>query len=177
MVGRTGLLLVGLTAVAACSEDETPQATLQVSMTPTSGRTASGTLTVTDTRDGLHITGRLANLPPGGPLGFHIHETGDCSAPDASSAGDHFNPTQQPHGHPDGTARHAGDMPNLEPDRDGTADVDVTLASVRIDAPAAASVRGRALIVHAAPDDYTTQPSGGSGDRIACGVIGATARP
>jgi Cu-Zn family superoxide dismutase len=181
---RSSLLPVVLVAIAAgCSDaperdalpDTTPatQATVHVSLAPTRGQTAAGMLVVTDTTNGIRITGRLSGLPADRRLGFHVHETGDCSAPDASSAGEHFNPTQQPHGDPSQTLSHAGDMPNLDVDAEGVADVDVTVDGVLIDAPAARSVRQRALVVHAAPDDYKTQPSGGSGDRIACGVIGA----
>ena len=182
---RSSLLLLGLTAVAAgCSnspEHETvadaatpaAPASVHVSLAPTSGQTAAGMLMLTDTAKGIRITGRRAGLPSDRQLGFHIHETGDCSAPDASSAGEHFNPTQQPHGDPAATLSHAGDMPNIDVNDEGVAEVDVTVDGVLIDAPVARSVRQRALVVHAGPDDYKTQPSGGSGDRIACGVIGA----
>lgn len=181
---RSSLLLVALSAIAAgCSEaperesipDTTPatQAVVHVSLAPTQGNTAAGMLVVTDTANAIRITGRLSGLPADRRLGFHVHETGDCSAPDASSAGEHFNPTQQPHGDPGETLSHVGDMPNLDVDAEGIAEVDVTVDGVLVDAPAARSVRQRALIVHASPDDYKTQPSGASGDRIACGVIGA----
>jgi Cu-Zn family superoxide dismutase len=181
---RTSMLLLGMTTVAGCGSApdlesatnagaQSTLATMQVSLAPTRGQTASGMLVLTDGVEGIRITGRLSGLPAGRQLGFHVHETGDCSAPDASSAGEHFNPTQQPHGPPGATRSHAGDMPNLEVDDAGVAEVNVTLDDVRIDAPADRSVRQRALIVHAASDDYKTQPSGSSGERIACGVIGA----
>jgi Cu-Zn family superoxide dismutase len=185
MIRGTSLLLVGLAAGGpGCSNapdretdanvnGRSTPASVHVSLAPTSGQTASGTIVLTDTSDGIRITGRLSGLPPGRQLGFHVHEAGDCSAPDASSAGEHFNPTQQPHGHPEAALSHAGDMRNLDVNDEGIAEVDVTLDGIRIDAPANRSVRQRALVVHAAPDDYKTQPSGGSGDLIACGVIAA----
>lgn len=151
---------------------------VHVQLTPTSGQNAAGMLSFRDTTDGVTVTGRISGLPVDRELGFHIHEVGDCSAPDASSAGDHFNPGLQPHGDPGGDEHHAGDMPNLDVDDEGVAEVDVTLEGLRLDGPPAnMNLRNRAVVVHARADDYKTQPAGASGDRIACGVIGAEARP
>jgi Cu-Zn family superoxide dismutase len=138
---------------------------------PTQGNTASGALAISADADGVRITGAIQGLPPDGEFGFHIHERGDCSAPDASSAGEHFNPTSQQHGHPDSEARHAGDMHNLKSSADGVAQVDLVVKGVRLHDGGPADVLGKAVVIHARPDDYQSQPSGNSGDRIACGVI------
>ena len=103
--------------------------------------------------------------------GFHVHETGDCSALDASSAGAHYNPAGAAHGDPASVTHHAGDIPNVQADESGRARVDARVQGVSLGG--ANDIIGRALIVHADPDDYTTQPSGNSGARIACGVIEA----
>ncbi len=144
---------------------------IRVDMAPTAGNSVTGTLVVTEVPDGVHFHGRLTGLPPGSTHGFHIHEHGDCSAADASSAGGHFNPTGSAHGDPVGMEHHAGDMANQLADAQGTLDVDVTAHDVSLGTGASDDVSGRALIVHRDADDYTTQPAGNSGPRIACGVI------
>jgi Cu-Zn family superoxide dismutase len=137
---------------------------------PTAGSKVSGTVTFTEVADGVEVQATITGLTPG-KHGFHVHEFGDCSAADASSAGGHFNPTNQPHGAPDDQARHAGDMGNIEADASGNAklnyiDHDMSLTDDR------RSIIGRAVIVHAKADDLKTQPTGDSGARVACGVIG-----
>jgi Cu-Zn family superoxide dismutase len=131
----------------------------------------SGSLEFASTDQGVRITGRIAGLKPGSTHGFHIHEHGDCSSPDASSAGGHFNPTQQPHGHPAQGQRHAGDLPNQTADAVGVASVVVLAHDVELGTGGSTDILGGAVIVHAKPDDYTSQPSGDAGARIACGVI------
>jgi Cu-Zn family superoxide dismutase len=140
------------------------------------GNPATGELEFTpDPSGGVHITGTISGLGPDSEHGFHVHETGDCSAPAGGSAGKHFNPAAQPHGGPDAAARHSGDLPNLKADADGKALVDVHLGDVGVGTRDDHDLVGRAVIVHTSPDDYSTQPSGGSGTPIACGVIEATA--
>ena len=119
--------------------------------------------------EGVHFTGKITGLPPG-PHGFHIHENGDCSAPDASSAGGHFNPAGVNHGRPDAEPHHAGDLGNIEADASGNAEVNIHVNGVTL-AEGANSIKGKAVIVHAAADDYATQPTGNAGARLACGVI------
>ena len=131
----------------------------------------SGTLSFASTDQGVRITGRITGLKPDSTHGFHIHEHGDCSTPDASSAGGHFNPTQQPHGHPDEGQRHAGDLPNQQANAEGVATVDVLAKDIQLGTGGNTDILGDAVIVHAQPDDYSSQPSGNSGARIACGVI------
>jgi len=112
----------------------------------------------------------VQGLKPGQEHGLHIHEKGDCSAPDAMSAGGHFNPQGKPHGQPGSAEHHAGDLPALKADKSGRAHVQVDVSGITLK-PGPTSIIGRAVVVHADPDDYKTQPTGNSGARIACGVI------
>ena len=145
-----------------------------VKLAPASGSLASGMLTLKPMGDGVHITGEIGGLTAGGTHGFHIHEKGDCSAADATSAGGHFNPGAQPHGRAGQGAHHAGDADNLVADGKGVAKVNVHQSGVTLGGGAANDIAGRAVIVHAKADDYTSQPTGDAGGRIACGVITVT---
>ncbi|WP_410497846.1 superoxide dismutase family protein [Chitinibacter sp. S2-10] len=118
----------------------------------------------------LRLKIMVAGLKPGARHGFHLHETGDCSASDFSSAGAHFNPNQKDHGH-QSTKTHLGDMSNLIADAQGQAMAEFKIDDLSLDPAAANSVIGRAVVIHADADDYKTQPAGNSGARIACGVI------
>jgi Cu-Zn family superoxide dismutase len=118
---------------------------------------------------GVHVMGTVTGLAAGAH-GFHVHEFGDCSAADFTSAGSHFNPTHEPHGAPDAAKRHEGDMGNIQAGADGTARVDYT--DSRLDFEGDDSILGRAVIVHEKADDLKTQPTGDAGGRLACGVIG-----
>lgn len=149
----------------------TPAATANVALTPTANHGASGSLAVTSEGGVVRLSGQLSGLTPDQEHGFHVHEKGDCSAPDASSAGAHFNPTNQPHGQPDDSTHHAGDLFNVKADAQGTAMVDVRSTGLTLRDGSPTDVVGKSVVVHAMPDDYSTQPSGNSGDRIACGVI------
>src|SRR3546814_14476601 len=101
--------------------------------------------------DGVHITGQIGGLGAGQTHAIHVHEKGDCSAADASSAGGHFNPTGSPHGRASTPTHHAGDMDNLTANAQGVADVNIHLAGVTLGGGAATDIAGRAAIVHAAP--------------------------
>src|SRR5690606_9888006 len=138
-----------------------------------SGSLVSGRLSIVPMGDGVHVTGDIGGLQGGGSHGFHIHEKGDCSAVDASSAGGHFNPAAQPHGRAGQGPHHAGDNDNLVADAQGVAHVDAHFAGVTLGGGAANDILGRAIVVHASPDDYSSQPSGNAGARVACGVIQA----
>jgi Cu-Zn family superoxide dismutase len=145
--------------------------TASVQLAPTQGNTATGTLGVASEGSSVTLRGSVQGLPPNGEFGFHIHEKGDCSAPDASSAGEHFNPANAQHGDPAGSTHHAGDMMNVKSDAQGVAQLHTHAEGVTLGTGQPNDVMGRAVILHAKPDDYTTQPSGNSGARIACGVI------
>lgn len=137
----------------------------------TAGNKAAGTLSIAMESDGLRIRGDLSGLDHASEHGFHIHEVGDCSAPDASSAGGHFNPQAKPHGKPGTDQHHAGDMFNIIADAQGLAKVDSLVTGVVLGGGGDNDVLGKAIVLHKKADDYMTQPSGDSGDRIACGVI------
>jgi Cu-Zn family superoxide dismutase len=147
-----------------------PGATRAVSVLhPTEGHTVSGTVTFERVNGSVYVSAEVHGLTPG-EHGFHIHEHGDCSKPDATSAGGHYDPAGKPHGGPDAKKRHLGDLGNLVADADGTAIHTRTDSVIRLDGRN--SIVGRAVIVHAGADDLTTQPTGGAGARVACGVIG-----
>jgi Cu-Zn family superoxide dismutase len=136
---------------------------------PRQGRQGRGTLTFAKGTPSVRVTGRITGLPAG-THGFHIHEFGDCSAADFSSAGGHYNPTGHQHAGPAEARRHIGDMGNIEAGADGTASVDYTDPRLRFEG--AHGILGRGVIVHANADDLKTQPTGNAGGRVACGVIG-----
>lgn len=150
----------------------TPTATIATAtLAATRGNTVGGQLRFEAGDGGVHVSGQVNGLPAGGQHGFHVHETGDCSAPDAESAGGHFNPTTAPHGRVGQPAHHAGDADNLVANAEGVAEVDRRLEGATLGDGSASDIVGKAVIVHANPDDYTSQPSGNAGPRLACGVI------
>ena len=100
---------------------------------PTQGQKVSGAVRFHREGDAVHVTGELSGLTPGGKHGFHVHEFGDCSAPDGTSAGGHFAPEAHPHGAPDPATHHAGDLGNIEADASGNAKVDVTVKGLGLD--------------------------------------------
>jgi Cu-Zn family superoxide dismutase len=139
-----------------------------------SGSSVSGTVTFTKVDGGVRVEAKVDGLIPPSPRGFHVHEVGDCSAVDGSSAGGHFNPDRSPHGGPveDAGHRHTGDLGNLAPNPEsGTAVYDRVDPLLALSGPD--SIVGRAVIVHAGEDDMKTQPTGNAGGRVACGVIEA----
>lgn len=132
-------------------------------LAPTQGQTAQGMVMFHEKDGHLMVHAKVSGLKPGGEHGFHLHEKGDCSSPDGTSAGGHFNPDGQPHG-PQGAAHHAGDMPSLKADANGVADQRFMLMGPTL-AAGPAQIIGRGIIVHLNPDDYATQPTGNSGAR------------
>ena len=133
-----------------------------------SGSAVSGSVRFSEVSGGMRIEAKVAGLTPG-EHGFHVHEAGDCSAADASSAKGHFNPAGKAHGHYGSTERHGGDMVNLVANADGTASYRGEVSGLSLTGPT--GVVGRSVVIHADPDDYKSQPAGNSGKRIACGVI------
>ena len=122
------------------------------------------------TQDGARIRVAVeATGMPAGTHGIHVHTTGRCNAPDFASAGPHWNPTTMKHGTRNPAGPHAGDLPNLEIGTDGRGSLTKSLPAGTLDAMLDAD--GAALVVHAGVDDLVTDPSGNSGDRIACGVF------
>lgn len=139
------------------------------SLTPTQGNNVQGLVMFHQMDGQLMVHARISGLKPNAELGFHVHEVGSCASVDGTSAGGHFNPDGKPHG-PQGEPHHAGDMPALKSDAQGLADQKFMLTGPTLGA-GPLSVVNRSVIVHAQADDYTTQPTGNSGARIACGVI------
>jgi len=139
-------------------------------MKPTQGNTAAGKVEFRQSGNVVHVKVDLVGLAPSSEHGFHVHERGDCSAPDGMSAGGHFNPEGVGHGTYDHAPHHAGDMPNLKADDKGEVHTsfDVTYLSV---GSGGSDVAGRSVVLHRDTDDYKSQPAGNSGPRIACGVI------
>jgi len=156
-----GLTLAGYVSAAASSN-------AVAVLHPTQGNSVEGKATFTSTETGTRVRVHLTGLTPG-KHAFHIHEKGDCSAPDAASAGGHFNPSSEPHAAPTDAHRHTGDLGNLEANKDGVADLDYTDPRASLDGPN--SILGKGVIVHSGPDDFVTQPTGNAGGRVACGVI------
>ena len=135
----------------------------------TAGSHVAGTVTFTASGDAVKVVADLTGLTPG-KHGFHIHEFGDCSSPDAKSAGGHFNPSGHQHGAPDAPDRHAGDLGNIEADASGKAHLEMSDNVMKLSG--SDSIVGHAVIVHEKADDLKTQPTGDAGGRVACGVIG-----
>ncbi|HEY5635097.1 MAG TPA: superoxide dismutase family protein [Burkholderiaceae bacterium] len=148
-----------------------PRPAAVAQMQPRSASQVTGRVWFTQGAHHTMVHFDLSGLKPGAEHGFHLHEKGDCSAPDATSAGGHFNPGGQPHGHPRDARRHAGDLPNLRADASGVARGVFPVDRMEIDGPG--GVLGRGVVVHRDPDDYRSQPAGNSGPRVACGVIAA----
>lgn len=176
----SSLIMVALLAAGCGAPDETGQAGETATqeqqieqavavLHPTEGFEASGTVTFTSTEEGVRVQGTLNGLSEG-DHGFHIHRFGDCSASDGTSAGGHYNPGDSPHGAPDDSLRHMGDMGNITAGSDGSAEVD--FVDSRLELNGSDRIIGRGVILHEGADDLESQPSGAAGSRIACGVVG-----
>jgi Cu-Zn family superoxide dismutase len=174
----TFTVLIGLAAfiVAGCARQEAtqmmgPKVTKAVAVLhPTGDNDISGTVWFTQMDEGVKVVAEVHGLEVGTKHGFHVHEYGDCTAPDATSAGGHFNPGKTEHGAPMDMSRHVGDMGNLIVGEDGVGRVDYLDPQISLSGEH--SILGRAVILHAGEDDLTSQPTGAAGARIACGVIG-----
>lgn len=170
---RTLILTAAAVALlAGCAHkgkmDHGPAA--RATLEPTRGNTTAGVVNFHSMGGAVMVHARVTGLKPGQEHGFHIHEKGDCSSGDGMSTGGHFNPGGKPHAHHAVAERHAGDLPSLKADAQGVADVRFRVSGPTIGS-GAANIIGKGLIVHAMPDDYTTQPTGNAGARIACAVI------
>jgi superoxide dismutase, Cu-Zn family len=165
---RAVLFLGGYASLCLATATASAQ-TATATIAPTAGNAAKGTVTFTQQVDKVTVTAQVSGLSPGGH-GFHVHEKGDCSAPDATSAGGHFNPTGKPHGAPDAGEHHAGDLPMLQADANGNATLTADVSGLAIGG-GAGDIVGKSVAVHKDVDDYKTQPAGNSGARIGCGVI------
>ncbi|HEX8437861.1 superoxide dismutase family protein [Archangium sp.] len=157
-------VLVAALALVACGEE---QATTQLESR--SGSSTTGTATFTQDGDQVTLTLEVSGATPG-KHGAHIHQLGDCSAADASSAGPHWNPASKTHGAPD-TNHHLGDLGNIEIGQDGKGRLTLSKKEWKLGDGSAEDVVGKAVVIHAGEDDLVTDPAGNSGGRVACGVI------
>ncbi len=170
--------LVAAVALAACGGQargpggtKLPEPIANASLFDTSGtRVGLATFSEVDGTGQMGIS--VSGLSPG-QHGMHIHENGACTPPAFESAGGHFNPPSKQHGLLNPEGPHAGDMPNLLVEADGSADTTFTVSATLL-AQGSGSMIGaqkRAFVIHADPDDQKTDPSGNSGSRVVCGVI------
>ncbi|MDT0643236.1 superoxide dismutase family protein [Zunongwangia sp. F363] len=152
-------------------ESEEPQE-ITVDLDAKSGSDLSGTITFTEEDGEVTMEGTITGLPEG-THAIHIHEKADCSAEDGTSAGGHWNPTNEPHGEwGDEEGYHRGDIGNFEVDSDGEGTVTFSTDQwcIGCDDPQK-NIVGKAVVVHDGVDDYTSQPSGDAGTRVGCGEI------
>ena len=160
--------LLAATALAGCATPSGPRAV--ATLTPTTGNSTTGSVRFVQVGAKTLVSGEVRGLRPGAEHGFHVHETGDCSSGDGMSTGGHFNPTGSPHGHHDRGMQHAGDLPSLKADAAGVATFSIESPTIRV-GNGVTDIIGKGLIVHRDADDYTTQPTGNAGPRLACAVI------
>ncbi|MDB5842146.1 MAG: hypothetical protein JWQ23_4098 [Herminiimonas sp.] len=165
-------ITLGTVILSGCASFSPSTPIAVADLKPTQGNTVSGVTSFVQQGNRILVDARIKGLKPG-QHGFHVHEVGDCSAPDGSSAGGHFNPTSDSHGDPAAMNHHGGDLGNLNADAEGNAVLNTSLPTQRISMNKSGpnSIVGRSLVVHADPDDFTSQPAGNSGKRIACGII------
>ncbi|MDR8392206.1 superoxide dismutase family protein [Aliifodinibius sp. S!AR15-10] len=173
-------ILIASFIVAGCTQQQQQQAeeepTPSTNFTnavavvhPTEGNSVSGTVHLEQTAEGVQVTAELTGLSEG-RHGFHIHQYGDCTASDGTSAGGHYNPAGNDHGAPTQDNRHVGDMGNIVADSEGNATINYTDPVIELNGPS--SIIGRGIVVHGGEDDLESQPSGAAGPRVGCGVIG-----
>ncbi len=155
--------------IAGCSGLGGKTSSATANLQPTKNSQVGGNVSFTQKGDKVLVVANVNGLTPG-LHGFHVHEYGDCSASDAMSAGGHFNPAGKPHGAPNSAEHHGGDLGNLTADKSGNATLSVEVDGITLD-QSANSIIGKGVIVHANPDDLTSQPAGNAGPRLACGVI------
>ncbi len=171
------LCVVAAAALTACASNTTQPAAkaeakkpagITATLAPTSADSkAKGNLKFAQTANGVVVSGTVEGLTPGWHA-FHVHEKGSC-ADAGNAAGGHWNPTHKAHGMHGAGEHHVGDMPPLFADAKGVASIDITSQTLALSG--ANSIIGKAVIVHANDDDYSAQPAGNAGARIACGII------
>ncbi|MBS0429898.1 MAG: superoxide dismutase family protein [Proteobacteria bacterium] len=167
-----GAAVLACAALSGCGSMGMGRATATANLMPTGAinpNPTTGKVTFTALDHGVRVAGEVRGLTPG-EHGFHIHEKGDCGD-NGNASGGHFNPTGGTHGKFGAAGSHAGELPSLVAGADGTARFSVDVHAISLTDGAANNVVGRALIVHRDRDDYTSQPAGNSGPRIACAVI------
>jgi Cu-Zn family superoxide dismutase len=171
------LLSIVLAGCATFRQSPTTDNTATAQIVDAQGQ-AVGSANLVQLGDAVRIVIEAKGLPPG-MKGVHIHETGKCEGPGFTTAGGHFNPEGKQHGALNPQGMHAGDLANITIGSDGTGRLETTTKQVSlVGGPSMLlDADGSALVIHAAPDDFTTDPTGNSGARIACGVIGKSDGP
>lgn len=159
-----------LAGCAATPPARAPAALASATLEATRGNATTGVVRFEQHGHWVRVSGEVRGLKPNAEHGFHVHEKGDCSSADGLSAGGHFNPGKTAHGLHGSGSHHAGDLPSLKADANGVARLSFESSSITV-GEGDTDVIGRSLIVHRDPDDYTTQPTGNSGPRLACAVI------
>ncbi len=170
-------LLVGVSiALVSCDATQKKGTTSTLSKQATasigsaSGSDVTGTAIFKQSGDSIALTVEIQNAAPG-VHAVHIHKSGDCSAPDGTSAGGHWNPTDVPHGKWGEGEFHLGDIGNMTVGEDGTGKIELTADQWEMGTGSIRDIVGKGIIVHAGADDLTSQPSGAAGARIGCGAI------
>jgi Cu-Zn family superoxide dismutase len=166
------IALIGAATLVACQSNpsQSPGKQARANLEAKSGSNVAGNVDFTENGDKVRVSVKVSGLKPNSQHGFHVHEKGDCSSADALTAGGHFNPDGNPHSHAGEAKRHAGDLVNLVADGNGESTASFEVDIIRVD-DGKDGILDRAIVVHANPDDYVSQPVGNAGGRIACGLI------
>ena len=165
----TALTLTGCESLGDIPTERLGSASFQLS-----NGIPAGTAQLFGNGDTVSLTVAVTGIAPG-EHGFHLHTTGSCTRPDFTSAGGHLNPTGEGHGLEDNDGSHLGDLPNLMVASNGSATTTVALRGTRSDVlNALFDADGTAIVIHADPDDGTSEPSGNAGSRVACAVLKAS---
>lgn len=163
----TSALACAASALAGCASVDVPVAAPPVPLINSSGQQI-GTVTASQTSGGVTLAISASGLPHG-LHGVHVHAVGRCETPKFETAGGHWNPAERHHGLNNPQGPHAGDLPNISVSSSGVASETLVLSHASF--AQLADADGSALVIHAGPDDYMTDPSGNSGGRIACAVV------
>lgn len=168
---RLILPLVAVAAIAGCAYPE-PQGGPPIALVNAAGQSV-GTVSAWQTAGGVGLRIQAAGLPHG-IHGIHVHAVGRCDGPKFESAGPHWNPASRKHGLSNPAGPHGGDLPNVTVAANGVLSTIVTVPGASLGAAGLGDSDGAALVIHAAADDNMTDPSGNSGDRIACAILAPT---
>jgi Cu-Zn family superoxide dismutase len=170
VLGSAALAGAALAWIAGCASSGSKAPQAMATIVSASGTKVQGRALFTQLAEGgVKTEVWIENATPG-THGLHLHEKGDCSAPDAASAGGHFNAAGNPHAAPTDKARHNGDLGNIEVGADGKGHLEITSDLLTV-SPGPDSVVGRSIVFHEKADDLKTQPTGAAGARYGCGVI------
>jgi len=169
------VVLASALGVGCGGSEETPGTSgmpmAKANISAKSGSQVEGTATFEQQSTGIVVMVLSLSNMPAGDHAVHIHKVGDCSSPDAESAGEHWNPTNAQHGQWGSGSYHLGDIGNITASSDGKVNFTFRSDKWTIGSDLTNDIVDKSLVVHADPDDYTTQPGGNAGIRIGCGVI------